>query len=56
MAAVSPVASVSFSPDGKVIAVGGYKVVRLIDPADGRTVATLTCHAGVVETYNSLQP
>lgn len=46
---VSPVTSISFSPDGRVMAVGGYKDVRLVDPVSGRIVATLTGHAGVVE-------
>src|SRR6266571_6867211 len=38
---VSPVTSVKFSPDGKLLAVGGYRYVRLIDPVTGKTLATL---------------
>jgi dipeptidyl aminopeptidase/acylaminoacyl peptidase len=47
---VSPVASVKFSPDGKLLAVGGYQEVRLIDSASGKTVATLTGHADYVRS------
>ncbi len=38
---VSPVASLKFSPDGKLLAVGGYREVRLIDPSTGKEL----CHA-----------
>jgi len=45
VAVVSPVASVEFSPDGKLLAVGGYQEVRLVDPASGQALATLSGHA-----------
>jgi WD40 repeat protein/mono/diheme cytochrome c family protein len=34
--------SMAFRPDGKLLAVGGYKEVRLVDSATGRITATLT--------------
>ncbi len=45
---VSPVGSLIFSPDGKLIAVGGYQEVRLVEAGSGKVVATLTGHADVV--------
>lgn len=50
VAVVSPVVSVKFSPDGKLLAVGGYQEVRLIDPASGKLVATLSGHADYVRS------
>jgi WD40 repeat protein len=47
---VSPVASVKFSPDGSVLAVGGYREVRLIDAASGKVQATLSGHADFVRS------
>ncbi len=47
---VSPVASVSFSPDGKLLAVGGYQEVRLIEAASGKALATLSAHADYVRS------
>ena len=47
---VSPVSSVKFSPDGKILALGGYQEVRLIDPAGGNTIATLSGHADYVRS------
>src|SRR6202050_3264210 len=47
---VSPVASLKFSPDGKLLAVGGYREVRLIDPSTGKEVATLAGHADYVRS------
>ena len=47
---VSPVASVRFSPDGKMLAVGGYQTVRLFDTASGKTIATLSGHADYVRS------
>jgi WD40 repeat protein len=46
----SPVASLKFSPDGKLLAVGGYREVRLIDPSTGKEVATLSGHADYVRS------
>ena len=50
VAVVSPVASVRFSPDSKLLAVGGYQVVRLIDSASGKLLATLSGHADCVRS------
>jgi dipeptidyl aminopeptidase/acylaminoacyl peptidase len=47
---VSPVSSVKFSPDGKLLAVGGYREVRLIDPGSGKLLATLSGHADYVRS------
>jgi WD40 repeat protein len=47
---VSPVASLKFSPDGKLLAVGGYKEVCLIDPGSGKVNATLSGHADYVRS------
>ncbi len=46
--AVSPIGAVAFSPDGKLLAVGGYKEVRLIEPASGQVRATLAGHSELV--------
>jgi WD40 repeat protein len=50
VAVVSPVASVKFSPDGKLLAVGGYQEVRLMDPASGKSLASLSGHADYVRS------
>ena len=50
VALVSPVTSAKFSPDGKLLAVGGYRQVRLIDPASGNVLATLSGHANYVRS------
>ena len=47
---VSPVASVQFSPDGSVLAVGGYKAVRLLDAHSGKELATLWGHEDLVRS------
>ena len=47
---VSPVTAAKFSPDGKLLAVGGYGQVRLIDPASGNIIATLSGHANYVRS------
>ncbi len=39
---VSPVTAARFSPDASVLAVGGYEAVRLIEPATGKLLATLS--------------
>jgi WD40 repeat protein len=41
---------VKFSPDGKILAVGGYREVRLVDPASGKVLATLPGHANYVRS------
>jgi WD40 repeat protein len=46
----SPVSSVKFSPDSSLLAVGGYKEVRLFNPASGKILAILTGHADEVRT------
>src|SRR5580658_168020 len=50
VAVVSPVTSAKFSPDGKLLALGGYRQVRLIDPASGDVIATLSGHANYVRS------
>ena len=47
---VSPIASLKFSPDGKLLAVGAYREVRLIDPATNKLLATLSGHADYVRS------
>ncbi len=50
VAVVSPVASLRFSPDGKVLAVGGYGEVRLLDSNSGKVLAALTGHTHYVRS------
>jgi WD40 repeat protein len=38
----APVTAIAFSPEGKTLAVGGYRVVRLIDPTTGAVTRALT--------------
>jgi WD40 repeat protein len=38
----SPVASLKFSPDGKILAVGGYRDLRLVEAASGDELAALS--------------
>jgi WD40 repeat protein len=38
---VAPVTALAYSPDGKRLAVGGYRVVRLVDPVTGAITHTL---------------
>lgn len=47
---VSPITSLKFSPDGKILAVGAYREVRLIDPATKKLIATLPGHADYVRS------
>lgn len=37
----APVTALAFSPDGKVLAAGGYRAVRLLDPSNGAVLQTL---------------
>ncbi|MFZ0589011.1 MAG: c-type cytochrome domain-containing protein [Bryobacteraceae bacterium] len=46
----SPIASLKFSPDGKILAVGAYREVRLIDPPTSKLLATLSGHADYVRS------
>jgi len=47
-AVVSPVYALAYSPDGKYIALGGYRQVRVLDARDGRLLWTLNGHADAV--------
>jgi WD40 repeat protein len=48
---VSPIASVKFSPDGRLLAVGAYREIRLIDPTTSKLIGTLP---GPVDYVRSL--
>lgn len=50
VAVVSPVTSVKFSPNGSLLAVGGYQKVRLLDPHSGKLIAELQGHADAVRS------
>jgi 6-phosphogluconolactonase (cycloisomerase 2 family) len=45
---LSPVTSLAFAPDSRVLALGGYKEVRLMDAASGKALAKLSGHADEV--------
>jgi WD40 repeat protein len=47
---VSPVVSLKFSPDGAILASGGYKEVRMIDPSTGKVIRTLEGHTDYVRS------
>ena len=42
------IGALAYRPDGKLLALGTYKEVRLVDPASNSTVATLTGHAEAI--------
>jgi len=48
--AVSPVSSVKFSPDGSILAVGGYRQVRLIDASSSKSLGEFDGHADAVRS------
>ena len=47
---VSPIGSLAFSPDSKILAVGGYQQVELLGSATGKILATLSGHADLVRS------
>jgi WD40 repeat protein len=47
----SPVASLKFSPDSKVLAVGGYRDVRIVEPSSGKSITTF---AGSMDYVRSI--
>jgi WD40 repeat protein/mono/diheme cytochrome c family protein len=47
---VSPVGSAAFSPDGKTLAIGGYKEVRVLNPVTGKVLEKLDGAAGMVRS------
>jgi WD40 repeat protein len=42
--------SLAYSPDGKIVAAGGYKELRFIDAATGKTLASVPGYAEVVRS------
>ena len=44
------IGAIAYRPDGKLLALGTYKEVRLVDPATNNTVATLTGHAEAIRS------
>ena len=48
LAVKSQIGALAYRPDGKLLALGTYKEVRLDDPATGKTVATLPGHAEAI--------
>ncbi|MBB6049188.1 c-type cytochrome domain-containing protein [Armatimonas rosea] len=47
---LAPVTALALSPNGKTLAVGGYRVVRLVDPLTGELQKTLTGCADQVQS------
>jgi WD40 repeat protein len=48
--ALPEAASLAWSKDNKILAIGTYKVVRLVNPADGKTIRELPGHADKVHS------
>lgn len=44
------IASLAYSPDGKLLALGTFKEVRLVDPSTGKTTGSLSGHAEIVRS------
>ena len=42
------IGALAYRPDGKMLALGAYKEVRLLNPATGETIATLSGHAEAI--------
>src|SRR6478672_1014946 len=47
-APVASIYSLAWSPDGKTLALGAFREVRLVDAASGHVEATLTGHADAI--------
>src|SRR6266542_4472537 len=45
VAVKSEIGALAYRPDGKLLALGTYKEVRLVEPENDRTIATLAGHA-----------
>jgi len=48
--ALPQAAALAWSKDNKILAIGTYKVVRLVDPATGQTIRELPGHADVIHS------
>lgn len=48
--ALPQAAALAWSKDGKILAIGTYKVVRLVDPTNGNTIRELKDHADVIHS------
>ena len=47
---LAPITALALSPDGRTLAVGGYRVVRLVDPVSGELLRTLEGCADQVQS------
>ncbi|HTB96600.1 MAG TPA: c-type cytochrome domain-containing protein [Terracidiphilus sp.] len=50
VAVTSPITAVKFSPVGHILAVGGYREIRLLNSSSGDTLATLAGHSDFVRS------